>query len=82
MAQSIKKGQILGFMTNTNIDAKEHNAAFIYIQVDFMAVLWKEETIAKATLNWQCQFGIPYIIGNILLAIFSKRLKRMLCLDL
>ena len=86
MAQSIKKERILSFMkaflTKRNIDAIEHNAAFICIQVDLMAVLWKEETIAKATLNWQCQFGIPYIIGNILLEIFSKRLKRMLCLDL
>ena len=47
MAQSIKKEQILSFMTNTNIDFIEHNAAFIYIQVDFLAVLWKEETIIK-----------------------------------
>ena len=51
MAQSIEKGQIFSFMkaflTNINIDAIEHNAAFICIQVDLMAVLWKEETITK-----------------------------------
>ena len=51
MAQSIKKEQILSFMkaflTNTNIDTIEHNAALIWIQVDFMAVLRKEETIIK-----------------------------------
>ena len=33
--------------TNRNIDATEHNAAFIYIQVDWMAVLWKDETDTK-----------------------------------
>ena len=33
--------------TNRNIDATEHNAAFIHIQVDWMAVLWKEETDTK-----------------------------------
>ena len=51
MAQSIKKEQILSFMkaflSNRNIDALEHNAALIYIQVDLMAVLWKEEQITK-----------------------------------
>ena len=81
MAQSIKKEQILSFtkafLTNRNIDAIEHNAAFICIQVDLMAVLWEEETITK-----QLSIGIPSIIGNVLLEIFSKRLKRMLCLDL
>ena len=51
MAQSIKKGQFLSFMKafliNRNIDAIEHNAAFISIQVDLMAVLWKEEKVTK-----------------------------------
>ena len=34
-------------LTNRNIDAIEHNAAFICIQVDLMAVLWKEETVTR-----------------------------------
>ena len=81
MVQSIKKEHFLSFVkavwTNRNIDATGHNAAFIYIQVDWMAVLWKEETYTK-----QLSIGIPYIIGNILMEIFSKRIKRILCLDL
>ena len=51
MENSIKKEQILSFinafLTCRNIDSKEHNAAFICIQVDLMAGLWKEETITK-----------------------------------
>ena len=51
MAQSIKKEQFLSFtkafLTNRNIDAIEHNAAFIYIQVDLMAVLWKGGKVIK-----------------------------------
>ena len=51
MAQSIRKEQILSFMkafwTNRNINDIEHNAAFICIQVDLMAVLWKEEKVTK-----------------------------------
>ena len=81
MAQSTKKEQILScmkaFLINRKIDVIEHNAAFVCIQVDLMAVLWKEETVRK-----QLSIGIPYMMGNILLKIFSKRLKRMLCLDL
>ena len=46
-----QKGQFLSlikaFLINRNIDATEHTAAFISIQVDLMAVLWKEETITK-----------------------------------
>ena len=51
MVISVQKGQILSFtkafLTNRNIDAIEHNAAFICIQVDLMAVLWKEETVTR-----------------------------------
>ena len=51
MAQSIKKGQFLSFMKafliNRNVDAIEHNAAFISIQVELRAVVWNEETITK-----------------------------------
>ena len=51
MAQSIKKEQILSFMKvflfDINIDTIEHTAAFICIQVNLMAVLWKEETVTK-----------------------------------
>ena len=51
MAQSTKKEQILScmkaFLINRKIDVIEHNAAFICIQVDLMAVLWKEEKVTK-----------------------------------
>ena len=77
MVQSIKKEHFLSYVkavwTNRNINATEHNAAFIYIQVDWMAVFWKEETYTK-----RLSIGIPYIIGNILLEIFSKRLENVM----
>ena len=51
MVQSIKKEHFLSFVkavwTIRNINATEHDAAFIYIQVDWMAVLWKDETDTK-----------------------------------
>ena len=49
--KSIKKEQVLSFikafLSDRDIDALEHNAALICMQVDLMAVLWKEETITK-----------------------------------
>ena len=48
MAQSIKKEHFLSFVKAVwTINATEHDAAFIYIQVDWMAVLWKDETDTK-----------------------------------